>query len=149
MKKLLIPCLLVISLMTATAAQVSATTLNSLNDTIAKDQLKTSMITYVEVAIEEEDEAFDFNTEDYLPVGFDATRSFEYEVVLEEEDEAFEFNTKDYLPIGFGLNKSVLDSIVEITIEEADEPFDFDTKRYLPRGFNASKEAIIKTEIQI
>ncbi len=147
MKKLLVPCLLVISLMTATAAQVSTTTLNSLNDTIAKDQLKASKIAYVEVAIEEEDEVFDFNTQDYLPIGFDANRSFEYEVVLEEADEAFDFNTKDYLPIGFGLKQSVLDSIIEITIEEADEPFDFDTKKYLPKGFNASKHVIIKTEI--
>ena len=137
MKKLLVPCLLVISLMTATAAQVSTTTLNSLNDTIAKDQLKASKIAYVEVAIEEEDEVFDFNTQDYLPIGFDANRSFEYEVVLEEEDEAFDFNTKEYLPVGFNLNEDILSSIVEITIEEEDEAFDFDTKKYLPIGFEA------------
>ena len=137
MKKLLVPCLLVISLMTATAAQVSTTTLNSLNDTIIKDELKTSKITYVEIAIEEEDEVFNFNTEDYLPIGFDANRSFEYEVVLEEGDEAFDFNIKEYLPVGFNLNEDVLSSIVEITIEEQDEAFDFDTKKYLPVGFEA------------
>ena len=147
MKKLLAPCLLVISLMTATAAQVSTTTLNSLNDTIAKEKLDTTTLTYVEIAIEEEDEAFDFNIKEYLPVGFDATRSFEYEVVLEEEDAPFDFNTKDYLPIGFGLKKSVLDSIQEIVIEEEDTPFDFNTKDYLPKGFNASKKAIVLTEI--
>jgi len=144
MKNLITPRLLVISLMIATVAQVSAT---NLNDTIAKEELKASKITIEEVAIEEEDEAFEFNTADYLPVGFDANRTIEFEVVLEEEDAPFDFNTKDYLPIGFGLNKSILDSIQEINIEEADEPFDFDTKKYLPVGFNAYKKVMNHTEI--
>ena len=147
MKKLLAPCLLVISLMTATAAQVTTSTLVSINDTISIDELKKSKITYVEIVEEEQDEAFDFDTKAYLPVGFNAYITFEYEVVLEEADAPFDFNTKDYLPIGFGLKKSVLDSIEEITIEEADAPFDFDTKAYLPKGFNATKK--VSTNISI
>ena len=147
MRKLLAPCLLVISLMTATAAQITTNTLVSINDTISKEEVKNPIIAYVEIVEEEADEAFDFDTTAYLPVGFNAYTSFEYEVVLEEADAPFDFNTKDYLPIGFGLKKSVLDSIEEIAIEEADEAFDFDTKAYLPKGFNAAKKAIINIEI--
>ena len=140
MKNLLAPCLLVISLMTANAAQVTTSTLVSINDTISKDELKNSTIAYVEFADEEQDEAFDFDIKAYLPVGFNANTSFEYEIVQEEADEPFDFNTKDYLPVGFGLKRSILDSIEEITIEEADEPFDFNTKAYLPKGFDATKK---------
>ena len=147
MKKLLAPCSLVISLMTATAAQVTTSALVSINDTISKEELKKSTIAYVEFVEEEQDEAFDFDIKAYLPVGFNANVSFEYEVVLEEADEPFDFNTKDYLPIGFGLKRSILDSIEEIVIEEADEPFDFDTKAYLPKDFYAAKK--VKSNIAI
>ena len=149
MKKLIAPCLLVISLMTATAAQLTTSTLVSINDIITKGELKDSIIVYVEIAEEEEDEAFDFDINAYLPVGFNANTSLEYDVVLEEEEDApFDFNTKDYLPIGFGLKKSVLDSIEEIVIEEEEAPFDFNTKSYLPKGFKATKETtIINNEI--
>ncbi len=153
MKNLLFPCLLVISLMTATAAQLPASTLHSINDTIIKKELKTPTFDFTEV-VEEADEAFDFDTAAYLPIGFDPYVSFEekyglvYEVIIEEEDAPFEFNTKDYLPVGFDLNKSILNSIIEITIEEEDEAFDFDTKKYLPKGFNATKKEVATTEIQ-
>ncbi len=146
MRKLLAPCLLVISLMTASAAQVEVSTLNSMNDTISKENLKKSMIRYVTV-VEEADEVFHFDTKAYLPVGFNAYTTLEYEVVLEEADEAFDFNTKDYLPIGFGLKKSILNSIEEIEIEEADESFDFDTKKYVQKVINASKKAKVNAEV--
>ena len=148
MKNLIFPCMLVFSIMTATAAQLMTSTL----PTVGKEELNKIVIEYVEV-VEEEDEAFDFNIAAYLPIGFDAYKSFEekygieFEVTNEEEDEAFDFDTKKYLPIGFGLEKSILNSIEEIEIEEADAPFDFDTKKYLPVGFNASKVVLIKTEI--
>ena len=131
--------MLVFSLMTATATQLSA---NTLNDTIVIEESKIPTIEFVEV-IEEADEPFDFNTADYLPLGFDATMSFEekyeimYEINFEETDEAFDFNTKDYLPVGFNLNENILRSITEIIVEEEDELFDFDTKKYLPVGFEA------------
>jgi len=144
----------VISLMTATAAQLPTSILHSINDTIVKKELKTSTIEFTEVAVEEEDEAFDFDTAAYLPIGFDPYISFEekygieYDVIMEEEDAPFEFDTKKYLPIGFGLSKTLLDSIEEINIEEEDEAFEFDTKMYLPKGFKATKNTTVSTEIQ-
>jgi hypothetical protein len=126
--------------MTATAAQLSTSTLNSLNDSIIIEGSKIPTIEFVEV-VEEADEAFDFNIEDYLPLGFDTNMTFEekyeivYEINLEEADEAFDFNTADYLPVGYNLNENILNSIVEITVDEEDESFDFDTKKYLPIGF--------------
>ena len=141
MKNLIASCLLIISLMTATAAQVTTSSFVSINDTISIEELKNTTIAYVEFAEEEQDEAFDFDIKAYLPVGFNANASFIYEIVLEEEeDEPFDFNTRDYLPIGFGLKRSILDSIEEIVIKEADEPFNFDTKSYLPKGFDATKK---------
>ncbi len=153
MKKFLIPCMLVISLMTATAAQLPTSILHSINDTIIKKELEMPTIEFTVVA-EEADEAFDFDTAAYLPIGFDPYVSFEekygieYEVIMEEEDAPFEFNTKAYLPVGFGLSKTLLDSIVEITVEEEDEAFDFDTRMYLPKGFKATKTVTATTEIQ-
>ncbi len=150
MKNLLFPCMLVISLMTATAAQLPASTIN---DTAINKELKTPTIEFTEV-VEEADEAFDFDTAAYLPIGFDPYISFEekyglvYEVIIEEEDTPFEFNTKEYLPIGFDLNESVLNSIIEITIEEEDEAFDFDTKQYLPKNFGVTKNVVAATEIK-
>ena len=44
MRKLLAPCLLVISLMTASAAQVEVSTLNSMNDTISKEIIDTELL---------------------------------------------------------------------------------------------------------
>ncbi len=152
MKKLLFPCLLVISLMTATAAQLPTTILHSINDTIIKKELKPITLEFTLVT-EEEDEAFDFDTSAYLPIGFDPYVSFEekygliYETVIEEEDAPFEFDTKEYLPVGFGLKKSVLEGIIEINIEEEDEAFDFNTKKYLPKGFDATKKKVKSVEM--
>tara|TARA_R110002073_G_scaffold4213_3_gene28028 strand:+ start:4580 stop:5044 length:465 start_codon:yes stop_codon:yes gene_type:complete len=154
MRKIILPCMLVLSFLTATAAQLSDQPFNSINDTIINNGLKEILSAISPIELEEvEDEPFDFNTEDYLPIGFDAHASFEakygiiYEVALEEEDVPFDFNTKDYLPIGFNLNKNILDAIVEIEIEEVEVPFDFDTKKYLPKGFDAHKKAIESIEL--
>ncbi len=152
MKNLLLPCLLVISLMTATAAQLPANTVTSIDDTVASKELTLPTIEY-SIVTEEVDEAFDFDTATYLPIGFDAYISFEekygleYEVVLEEEDAPFEFNTTSYLPVGFNVNSNILNSIVEIAIEEEDEAFDFDTKMYLPKEFNATNSIVVNSEI--
>jgi hypothetical protein len=146
MKNILIPCMLVFSLMTATAALLPATTLNSTNDSNIDKELKIPTIEFTEV-VEEADEAFDFDIKSYLPLGFNAFTSLEYEIVLEEADASFDFNTKDYLPVGFGLKKSVVDSIKEIEILSTDETFDFDTKAYLPKDFNAAKKVNISIVI--
>ena len=68
-----------------------------------------------EISIEEADEPFDFNTEDYLPIGFRLdTKIIKYikEISIVEKDEEFDFNTKDYLPNGFDASKKI-----EITAE--------------------------------
>ena len=159
MKNLIIPCMLVFSLMTATAAQLSTSTLNSLNDTIIIEESKIPTIEFVEV-VEEADEAFDFNTADYLPLGFDANMTFEekfeivYEINLEEADEAFDFNIADYLPLGFDANMTFeekFEIVYEINLKEADEAFDFNTEDYLPVGFNLNENilnSIVEIEVE-
>ncbi len=153
MKNLLFPCLLVISLMTATAAQLPTSVLHTINDSIIKNELQIPTIEFTE-EVEEADEAFDFDTAAYLPIGFNPYVSLEenyglvYEINIEEEDEAFDFDTAAYLPVGFGLKASILNSIVEIEIEEEDEAFDFDTKQYLPIAFSATKQEVASTEIK-
>ena len=90
--------------------------------------------------IEEQDEAFEFETKAYLPFDFNPYSGLfdlEYEMTIEEEDVAFEFDTKNYLPLGFNPNyQGELSEIFEVEIEEEDAAFDFDTKMYLPENFN-------------
>ena len=153
-KKIILTSMLAISFLTATATQLSESILYTMNDTITKNEPKVTTENYpVLVSEEEHDEPFDFNTKDYLPIGFDATLSLEekydieFNIVNEEVDEPFEFNTKDYLPVGFNLRKDILESIVEIAIIEEDESFDFDTKKYLPKNFNPNKTSTIINEL--
>ena len=50
-----------------------------------------------ELKIEEQDEAFEFETKDYLPFDFNPYSGLfdlEYEMTMEEEDTPFEFDTK-------------------------------------------------------
>ena len=57
-----------------------------------------------DVASEEEDEAFDFDTADYLPIGFNAHLNIYdtiEEIAIVEEDEPFDFDTMAYLPKDF------------------------------------------------
>ena len=150
-KKLMVTCILAISFITASASQLFEVSI--LTDTISKEETKTTAtVVNPVVPVEEVDEPFDFNTKDYLPVGFNAYLTLDREYDMDfspvvEEDEPFDFNTKDYLPIGFSLSRTIIDSIVEISIEEKDEPFDFDTAQYLPKGFNAYKENEIVSEL--
>ena len=154
MKKIILTSMLAISFLTATATQLSESILYTMNDTINKNETKTTTDNYpVIVGDEEVDEPFEFNTKDYLPLGFDAKLSLEekygieFSTVSEEIDEPFDFNTKDYLPVGFNLSKDILESIVEISIVEEDESFDFDTKKYLPKDFNPNKTSTIVNEL--
>ena len=152
MKKLVITSILAISFITASATQLLESEI--VNDTINNKEVKTTTeeVYPTLVVVEEADEPFEFNTKDYLPVGFNATLSLDENYNLEfssviEEDEAFDFNTNDYLPVGFNLSKAILDNIVEIETEDEDEPFEFDTKKYLPKGFNTLKKETISNEL--
>ena len=93
-----------------------------------------------ELNMEEQDEAFEFETKDYLPFDFNPYSglfTLEYEMTIEEEDVPFEFDTKKYLPFGFSLYGQIeLSEIFEVNVEEEDAVFDFDTKKYLPENFN-------------
>lgn len=152
MKKLIATSILAISFLTASASQYLES--NVFNDTITNKETKTSAVEKYPVLVveEESDEPFEFNTKDYLPVGFNSTLSLSEDFDLDfslivEEDEAFDFKTQDYLPVGFNLNEAILTSIVEIASEDEDEPFDFDTKSYLPKGFNPLKSAKTSNEL--
>lgn len=90
---------------------------------------------------DEEDSPMDFDTKDYLPVGFnpngEATFIEYFEISMEEDDSPFDFNTKLYLPENF--NPYLMDQIsdyYEVTSEEEDAHFDFDVNMYLPEGFD-------------
>ena len=89
---------------------------------------------------EEQDEAFEFDTKDYLPFDFNAYNglfTLEYEMAIVEEDVPFEFDTIKYLPFGFRPYSQIeLSEIFEVDTEEEDAKFDFDTKKYLPENFN-------------
>jgi hypothetical protein len=54
----------------------------------------------------EEDVLFEFNTSNYLPIGFNAYDEDEfvlvsYDLLNMEVDAPFDFNTSDYLPVDF------------------------------------------------
>jgi len=153
MKKLITASILVISIIAN--AQLSNSNDINLKDTVFGslhiDLLIDSLPS--EVA-EEEDAPFDFNTKDYLPLGFNPNATKEVldliEISIEEEDAEFDFDTKEYLPLGFNPNKNnPFSDIIEITIEEEDASFDFDTKEYLPKGFNPHKGLVKKGQSNI
>ncbi len=139
MKKLFIASMLVIGLIAT--AQFSQSNQLDLNETSINNSNYDLIIESLTAeALEEEDAPFDFNTKDYLPLGFNPYDNNEYtyinEIFFEEEDAPFDFKTKDYLPIGFNpyaTNQNA--EVIEISLEE-DAPFDFNTKDYLPTGFN-------------
>ena len=92
-----------------------------------------------ELILEEQEEAFEFDTEDYLPFDFNPYSglfTLEYEMTIEEEEIPFEFATKEYLPYDFNPYSALYSLEYEVMIEEEDAVFDFDTKSYLPENFN-------------
>jgi len=140
MKKILFPSMLVISLIAF--AQYTQKGQPNIDETFISqtgDQLFNEDFQF-ELNIEEQDEAFAFDTRDYLPFDFNPYSGLfdlEYEMTIEEEDVAFEFDTKNYLPLGFNPTyQGELSEIFEVEIEEEDAAFDFDTKMYLPENFN-------------
>ncbi len=152
MKKLIVTSALALSFLTAGASQLLESDI--VNDSITKTEPKnTTTVLFPEVVEEDLDEAFEFDTKKYLPVGFNASLSLnkdfdlDFSLVGEEEDEDFDFDTNAYLPVGFNLNADLLKSIVEIEIVEEDEPFGFDTKSYLPKGFNPLNKEVVTNEL--
>ena len=139
MKKLIIASMLVIGLI-ATAQSLQSNHLDLRNNPMCEsycNDLDENLIS----EINEEDAPFDFNTKDYLPVGFNPYATDRYgeifEVSLEEEDTPFDFDTKEYLPVGFNpYATDQYEDLSEISIEEEDEQFDFNTKNYLPKNFD-------------
>jgi hypothetical protein len=104
--------------------------------------------------IEDEDEIIlDFDTADYLPIGFNAYEGMDFDlneieyVEIEPEIE-LGFETKDYLPIGFNPYDEPKLNIADIVYIEIDEEFElgFDTKQYLPEGFNAHAEVEVNLD---
>jgi len=89
-----------------------------------------------EIEIDEADEAFDFDINNYLPANFNAFAGL-FETANEEEDAPFDFDRLAYLPVGFNATIE-FDTAYDIATFEEDEEFDFDTKNYLPVGFNAT-----------
>ena len=152
MKKLIVTSALALSFLTAGASQLLESEI--LKDSITKTTPNnTTTVEYQATVVDEEDEAFEFDTKKYLPVGFNASLSLnkdfdlDFSLVGEDEDETFDFNTQDYLPVGFNLSADLLNSIVEIDIIEEDEPFGFDTKKYLPKGFNPLNKEGLSNEL--
>jgi hypothetical protein len=140
MKKIIFPSMLVISLIAF--AQYTQKDQHNIDETFISqsgDQMFDDEFQF-ELNIEEQDEAFEFETKNYLPFDFNPYSGLfdlEYEMTIEEEDVPFEFDTKNYIPLGFKPNyQDDLSEIFEVELEEEDAVFDFDTKMYLPENFN-------------
>ena len=152
MKNLLIPCFLIVSLTISAQFQENRTidfgNLLSSNFNNVTNHISTTLYENIfEVEVEEADEAFDFDIQNYLPEGFDpfavAYNSYAnvYEYFVEEEEESLEFDTTEYLPSNFNAYADVsINENYELLNMEEDEEFEFDTASYLPKGFDAYNE---------
>ncbi|MCB0458714.1 MAG: hypothetical protein R2821_09945 [Flavobacteriaceae bacterium] len=91
---------------------------------------------YNSIVSVEEETPFEFNTADYLPLGFDPYKGMieDESSLLIEEPVKFDFDTKEYLPEGFDPYEGMIQFERINTEDEA--VFDFNTKDYLPVGFN-------------
>lgn len=92
----------------------------------------------------EEEIELDFNTAEYLPIGFNVYAGTKLDldnIVVEEMEEeiVLDFNTAEYLPIGFNAYAGMELDLDSIVVEEMEEEvvLDFNTAKYLPVGFNA------------
>ena len=140
MKKILFPSMLVISLIAfAQYTQKEQINIDEIFISQSDDQMFNEDFQF-ELNIEEQDEAFAFDTRDYLPFDFNPYKglfTLEYEMTSVEEDTPFEFDTKKYLPFRFDpYFHTEVSEIFEVEIEEEDATFDFDIKMYLPENFN-------------
>ena len=141
MKKILLSGLLAISFI-ASAQSSQSNHLSLETDQLGFFENDIQIEKFTAETIVEEDAPFEFDTQDYLPLGFNPNTNNQYadiyEVSIIEKDVPFEFNTKDYLPVGFDPYANIeYANIYEATIEEQDAPFNFNTNDYLPLGFDA------------
>ena len=109
MKKFIIPFFLIVSL-TISAQFTEYKTINfgkalSYNyKTVTNNISNTIFDSLFEINEEEEDEPFDFDIQNYLPIGFNPYKlmfkaySNLFEYLFEEEDASFDFDTEEYLP---------------------------------------------------
>lgn len=140
MKKILFPSMLVISLVAfAQYTQKDQHNMDAAFLLQTEDQMFIEDFQF-ELNMEEQDEAFEFDSRNYLPFDFNPYNglfTLEYEITSVEEDALFEFDTKKYLPFRFDPNlQPELSEVFEMETEDKDAAFDFDTKMYLPENFN-------------
>ncbi len=161
MKKFIIPFFLIVSL-TISAQFTEYKTINFGNalsfnyKTVTNHLSNTIYDSLFEVNEEEEDEPFDFDIQNYLPIGFNPYKlMFEaysniFEYLFDEEDESFDFDTKLYLPEEFDpyIYNTVFEEY-ELLNEEEDASFDFDTKEYLPKGFSPYYDIVSIEEYEL
>ena len=161
MKKFIIPFFLIVSL-TISAQFKEYKTINFGNalsfnyKTVTNHISNTIFDSLFEINEEEEDEPFDFDIQNYLPIGFNPyklmfeTYSNIFEYLFEEEDESFDFDTKAYLPKGFDpYSNNVSFEEYELMNEEENESFDFDTEEYLPKGFSPYYDIVLIEEYKL
>jgi hypothetical protein len=100
-------------------------------------------ISFIEL---EEEIELGFDTEAYLPEGFNAYKGMkftvsDFEVIEVEEDIDLGFNTANYLPKGFnpyeGMEFEIEEILADIVLIEEEIDLGFDTAEYLPVGFDA------------
>ena len=96
----------------------------------------------------EEEVCLNFDTNIYLPEGFNALKGLgdldwnKIELIEPEEEVSIDFDTKQYLPKDFNSLKGMYDldwDTIELIELEEDVEIDFDIKQYLPANFNANK----------
>ena len=114
------------------------------NSEVMPTELDWSTIELFEI---EEEVNLGFNSEDYLPEGFNPLKGLHdldwstIELFEIEEEVNLGFNSEDYLPEGFnplkGLNDLDWNTIELFEIEE-EVDLGFNTKDYLPAHFNAN-----------
>ena len=108
-------------------------------------QRETEILEINDIVFIEQDEEIklDFDTTDYLPLGFNAYEGLELDlndiIIVEEEEEInLGFDTAQYLPADFNAYDGMEFDIEEIIYIEDEEEIilDFDTQVYLPENFN-------------
>ena len=98
----------------------------------------------VNVSDTEDEYPFDFNTKDYLPLGFDPYEGMiiDESNLLIEEPVVFDFDTNAYLPEGFDPYEGMFK--YKMVWNEEQVKFNFDTKKYLPKKFDPYKKVSAK-----
>ncbi len=94
----------------------------------------------------EEEVTIEFDTQQYLPMGFNPLKGLgdldwsTIELMEIEDEVTINFDTKQYLPKDFNPLKGLYDlnwDIIELIELEEEVIIDFDTRQYLPVNFNS------------